>query len=49
MRAGLHLFHSSTIAMGSAGVNPGWGDHGHDGDQWRPAESSSEGERRTSE
>jgi len=34
---------------GKCGGHPGWGDHGHDGDQWRPSRVVVRGERRTSE
>src|SRR5882762_3375635 len=34
---------------GKCGGHSGWGDHGHDGDQWRPSRVVVRGERRTSE
>ena len=34
---------------GKCGGHLGWGDHGHDGDQWRPSSIVVRGERRTSE
>jgi len=49
MQVGFQLFHSSTTAMGGAGVIQDGGDHGHNGDQWRSSRVVVRGECRVGE